>query len=70
MGVLRAVLDAGISTFAQLAQRVAAIPYGRTCSESPVAVLIEIMASAETERMNLGETSYLGKDFGVQPSHE
>src|SRR5579862_1777000 len=56
--ISRVICDAGISTFSQLTQRVTAIPYGRTCSESPVAVLIENRGTCSSKHRLLAEVAH------------
>jgi hypothetical protein len=64
--ISRGVCDAGISTFAQLTQRVAAIPYGRTSSESPVAVLIQNRGTCSSKHRLLAEVAQEFQQFAIR----
>ncbi len=63
--ISRGICDAGISTFAQLTQRVAAIPYGRTSSESPVAVLIQNRGTCSSKHRLLAEVAEEFHQFAI-----
>ena len=63
--ISRVICDAGISTFAQLTQRVTAIPYGRTSSESPVAVLIENRGTCSSKHRLLAEVAQEFQQFAI-----
>jgi hypothetical protein len=63
--ISRGICAAGISTFAQLTQRVAAIPYGRTSSESPVAVLIQNRGTCSSKHRLLAEVAQEFQQFAI-----
>ena len=63
--ISRVICDAGISTFAQLTQRVSAIPYGRTSSESPVAVLIQNRGTCSSKHRLLAEVAQEFQQFAI-----
>jgi hypothetical protein len=63
--ISRCICDAGISTFAQLTQRVAAIPYGRTSSESPVAVLIQNRGTCSSKHRLLAHVAQEFHQFAI-----
>ena len=74
--ISQGICDAGIFTFAQLTQRVAAIPYGRTSSESPLAVLIQNRGTCTSKHRLLAEVAQEFHQFtitltvGIYDMHE
>ncbi|HXC07542.1 MAG TPA: hypothetical protein VNV61_01330 [Steroidobacteraceae bacterium] len=63
--ISRVVCDAGIFSFAQLTQRVTVIPYGRTSSESPVAVLTENRGTCSSKHRLLAEVAQEFQQFAI-----
>src|SRR6266446_1782845 len=56
--LLRGIHGFGITTFVQLALHVSTIPYGRTTSNSPLAVLVENRGTCSSKHRLLAEVAH------------
>jgi hypothetical protein len=63
--ISRGICDARISTFSHLTQRVASIPYGRTSSESPIAVLIQNRGTCSSKHRLLAQVAQEFHQFEI-----